>query len=63
MVVSMENGQVLTIFNSAKRSLDDVKKEASQRIDNLKMKGKLLNDRLKVVAAFDSFGKEIVKSS
>ncbi|ADP02591.1 hypothetical protein GECvBMG_gp231c [Salmonella phage GEC_vB_MG] len=61
MVVSMDNGQVLTIFNSANRTIEDVKQEASQRIDNLKIPGKLLDDSLKVIAAFDSFGKEIIK--
>lgn len=59
MFISMENGQVLTIFNASRRTLEDVKQEASQRIDNLKIPGKLLNDSLKVIAAFDSFGKEI----
>ncbi|UGV21658.1 hypothetical protein [Cronobacter phage EspYZU12] len=59
MFISMDNGQVLTIFNASRRTLEDVKQEASQRIDNLKIPGKLLNDSLKVIAAFDSFGKEI----
>ncbi|AFC21233.1 hypothetical protein GAP31_052 [Cronobacter phage vB_CsaM_GAP31] len=60
MVVSMDNGQVLTIFNSASRTIEDVKQESSQRIDNLKIPGKLLDDSLKVIAIFNSFGKEVL---
>lgn len=61
MVVSMDNGQVLTILNSASRTIEDVKQEASQRINNLKIPGKLLDDSLNVIASFDFFGKEIIK--
>lgn len=61
MVVSMDNGQVLTIFNSASRTIEDVKQEASQRINNLKIPGKLLDDSLNVIASFDFFGKEIIR--
>lgn len=61
--ISLSTGPVLYIqpvsHKGTVKDLNDIEKEASQRIAALSTAGKLLGPDLKVICKFDSFGKKI----